>query len=478
MKTANLKDERLNRRLLEILAQLSARPTASIPAACGGHAEMAAAYRFFDNEKATFDSILQSHLESTHRRLAAQPVVLLTQDTTEIEVTRPEQQMAGAGPLDGNTRRGAFLHLLHAFTPDGTPLGTAQAAAWTRDDNAVRSRSLTRAERANIPIEEKESYRWIRTLQKAREIARQHGATTKFVCLADSEADIHEYLLAGAAEPRSVDWIVRSCQDRAVVADEGKTPAKQLLRKHLLSQPVLFTHTISVRGRKAKIACETRGRRQPRESRTAEVAVRAGQVTIRGPQRPGGHLPSLTANVVLVSELAPPPGDVPVEWVLITSLPIDELDQVREVIQYYCGRWLIEVLFRVLKSGCRVEERRFEHMDRMLPCLAVYLIVAWRTFYVCRLGRSCPDIPCDAIFDPCEWKAVWKVVNREDPPQTPPALAVMVRMVAQLGGYVHRKRQGPPGPQTIWIGLQRAHDFAICWQTFGPDARKQPSTCV
>jgi hypothetical protein len=176
-------------------------------------------------------------------------------------------------------------------------------------------------------------------------------------------------------------------------------------------------------------------------------------------------------NVVLVREVDPPQGEDPVEWLLLTSLAVDSVEQVRQVIQYYCVRWMIEVLFRVLKSGCRVEERRFEHIDRLLPSLAVYLIVAWRTLYVCRLGRSCPDISCEAVFEPAEWKSVWKVVQRTTPPPEPPPLGRMVRMVAQLGGYVDRKGSGPPGPQTIWIGLQRMHDFALCWQLFGPEAR-------
>ena len=239
-----------------------------------------------------------------------------------------------------------------------------------------------------------------------------------------------------------------------------------------MQQPVLFEKTIYVRGRKAKVACETRGRRQPRESREATVAVRAARVTLRPPWRPDRTLPLVTVNVVLVSEVNPPPGDEPVEWMLFTNLPIDTIAQVEQILQCYGSRWMIEVFFRVLKSGCRVEERRFESMDRMLTCLAIYLIVAWRTLYVCRLGRSCPEMSCEAVFEPAEWKSTWKIVRREDPPAAPPPLGVFVRMVAQLGGYVNRKRDDPPGPQTVWIGLQRVHDFATCWQMFGPDAQK------
>ena len=129
MKDVDLQDKRLNSRLAVILDQLGGHPTASIPAACGGYAEMMAAYRFFNNEKVGFENILQPHIESTARRMAQQPVVILAQDTTEIDLTRPEMQVVGAGPLDGDTRRGAFLHPLLGFTPDGTPLGIVYAEA-------------------------------------------------------------------------------------------------------------------------------------------------------------------------------------------------------------------------------------------------------------------------------------------------------------------------------------------------------------
>jgi len=476
VKTARLNDKRLNERLAEVLSQLAARPTASIPAACGGRAEMVAAYRFCENGKTSFEAVLQPHRDATRKRMAAQPVVILPQDTTEIDATRPEQQVAGAGPLDGGSRRGALLHLLHAFTPDGTPLGTVHGAAWVREEGAVCAQ-LSRAERAAIPIEEKESHRWVTTLQQANEEA-QRCPTTQFVCVADSEADIYEVLVEGASEPGRSNWIVRACQNRALFCENGGNAGEKYVREFVLEQPVLFRKTIRVRGRKGKVACETRGRRQPRESRQAEVVVRAARVTLRPPWRPDRKLPPVSMNVVLVSEANPPAGDEPVEWLLLTDLPIDSIEQVRQIIEYYCVRWMVEVFFRVLKSGCRVEERLFEYMDRLLTCLALYMIVAWRTLYVCRIGRSCPDISCEAIFDPAEWKSVWKVMHREDPPAEPPPLGVFVRLVAQLGGYVNRKRDDPPGPQTVWIGLQRMHDFATCWQLFGPETQPARLTCV
>lgn len=486
MGTADLNDKRLNERLCKVLSALAERPTASIPAACGGFDEMTAAYRFFDNEKVTYERILAPHAERTRKRIAAQPVVLLVQDTTELDFTRPQQQMAGAGPLDGANRCGALLHPLVAFTPDGTPLGTCWATMWTREEHEPPPQETPHEKRKRLrrtPLEEKESQRWVDGLRQARAVAEQVPGVT-CVCLADSEADIYELF----TEPRgrgSVEWLVRAGQDERRVQEDAENADGQAryLREAVESQPVLFVQEISVRGRgETKVSCDQRPRRQPRESRKAQVEVRAARVTLRGPRRPGGRLPDVTVNVVQVREVDPPAGDVPVEWILITTLPIEEVEQVRQIVQYYAVRFMIEVLFRVLKSGCRVEQRRFEHITRMLPCVAVYLIVAWRTLMVCRLGRSSPDLNCEAIFDPAEWKSVWMTVQGKKPPRRAPKLAIMLTLIAQLGGYVNYPgRDDPPGPQTLWLGLQRMYDLALAWNTFGPGAAKDPEpeeTCV
>lgn len=463
MRTVDLKDTRLNYRLNEVLTQLSKHSAASIPAACGGHTEMTAAYRLFDNQNATLERILKPHSDATHDRIATQNTVLLAQDTTEIDVTRPTKQVHGAGPLAGPTRRGLFLHVLHAFTPNGTPLGTLNTKQWVREDGKS-TKSLSRAQRAATPIEQKESHRWLNTLRKAQDVAR-NCSNTRIICLCDSEADIYELL----SDSCQVDWIIRGCQNRALQRKKGDATTSYI-HDSLLAQPVLYSQTINIRGRKIKIACDTRGRRQARKSRQACVEVRSACVSLRPPYRHDRKLPETTVNVVLVRELSPPRNEEPVEWLLLTSMPVENITQVREIIEFYSVRWMIEIFFRVLKSGCRVEERRFENINRLQSCLAVYMIIAWRTLYVCRLAREYPDENCEVIFNSAEWRSAWKVVYRDDPPSQPPTLSEMTLMVAQLGGYIKRK-DSPPGPQTIWCGLRRIHDFALCWDIFGPDAK-------
>lgn len=464
--TADLGDERLDDRLAVLLSALGNRPNLSIPAACGGRSEMEAAYRFFDNDKVTFEKVLEPHIQRTRERLAQQKLALLVQDTSEIDLTRPGKPVAGAGDLDGS-RRGVLLHEMQAFTVEGTPLGTVWAQIINRADGMLRASMQTRSERQRTPIEEKESFRWLTGLRQARAWAQQLPEV-QCICIADSEADIYE-LFAEARGERPVHWLVRACQDRAL---ENAGP--QHLRDQVLATPLLYKVELLIRGRQAKTAAEDRVRRQNRETRQAEVEVRAATVTLRAPWRADRELPPVTVNVVLVRERNPPVGEPPVEWLLVTTLPISTPKQVRLVVEYYCVRWNIEVFFRTLKSGCRIERRRFEHVDRVLPCLGLCLIVAWRTLFVCRMGRNCADLDCEAIFEPSEWKAVWVTVHRKKPPKKTPKLSEMVHLIAGLGGYIERT-DSEPGAQTLWIGLQRMYDLAWAWDSFGPNGKIQSS---
>ena len=425
MKDVNFNDTRLNARMGLILDRLGGHPGLSIPAACVSWPETLAAYRFFDNGKVLFESVLEPHIEATYRRVAEQPVAILVQDTTELDLTRPNEQVEGAGPLDNGNRRGALLHPLMAFTPDGTPLGTVCAEVWVRDDPPEKPLTKQQKEfrRKHTPIEQKESFRWLETLTQAQQVADQ-APTTHCICVADSECDIYEFV--EQAQQGTVDWIVRSAQDRALLeAEDGDATASESansLRGRVMETGCLFKNTIHVAARTAKIAGDTRSRRQSRASREAELEIRAARVELRPPWRSDRKLEPVSVNVVLVTEVDAPEGSVPVEWLLLTSLPINELDLVQNVIRSYTVRWMIEVYFRTLKSSCRVEERQFEHIDRALNAVAVYMIVAWRALMVCRISREDPDASCEVIFEPDEWQSVYYMVHQEPPPETPPPI--------------------------------------------------------
>ena len=167
-----------------------------------------------------------------------------------------------------------------------------------------------------------------------------------------------------------------------------------------------------------------------------------------------------------MSEVDPPAGDVPVEWLLLTSLPVASAGDVRQIVEAYSQRFKIEVLFRTLQSGCRIEARRFESAERHLSHLAVALIIAWRVLWLSQLAQNEPERDAAEIFTTSEWQAAWAIVKRgEPPPSKPPSAGEMIKLVGKLGGWIERRGRhaSPPGVQTLWQGLSRLHDLAAVW---------------
>jgi hypothetical protein len=462
-------DQRLNARVVEVTTKLGQHPTLSIPAALATDDALEAGYRFFDNEKVTPDGILRTHYVRTLERILQERVCLLVQDTSELELTRPTQQVRGAGPLSANSQWGAYLHPLIAFTPQRLNLGTVWQKSWAREKiDTERTAKEKSKYLEQIPIEQKESFRWLEGQREAFKVAQQ-CSDTQCILVCDSEADIYEVFAETrqTSHARPLELLIRGCQDRATDVNG----------KHILdtvrATEVLHRMTISVSERKAVTKIETRQRARSRTARSAEVEVYACRVTLRPPWRSDRKLPEITINVVLVEEASPPAGEPAIRWMLLTTLPIDSLEQVLMVIDYYCCRWPIENFFKILKSGCRIEERQFETLERELNVIAVYMIVAWRIHLLCHLGRECPEMDCDALFTESEWKSVYIIRHGQTPPLKPPTLNQMIRMIASLGGYVSNSKTDP-GYQTLWIGMQRMRDIASGYEAFGPGSKLYP----
>lgn len=438
VRMADLGDKRLNARLGFVLEQLGQKPQLSIPAACGGWTETLGAYRFFNNPKATFENVLASHYAATQERMAACPVVLLAQDTTEDDecvCLGPK----GLGTLKETEKHARRLHPTIAFTPDRICLGVVKAAYWSRDCPSPRE------ERRSKGVDEKESRHWIESYQDSCALQGQLPHT-QIVNVADREGDIYEWYVEydSYAPQTRADWIVRAAQDRCVQTGES---AK--LWQTLGQASVLGALEVEVKARPNRAA------------RLARVTVRTATVSLAPPARRGYPLPEITVNAVLAREDTPPPGMEALEWLLLTSLPVSTFEQAATVVAWYTVRWCIEVYFHVLKNGCQTERLQLETEERLLPCLALYMIIAWRVLFTLMLGRACPELDCEVIFEAKEWQAAYIVVKRCPPPPVPPQLGEIVALVASFGGYLGRKHDGPPGPKTMWIGLQRLRDFVI-----------------
>lgn len=438
MGTVKLGDERLNKRVVQVLEQLGERPSPSIPTACRGWAETMAAYRLFDNEKVTMESVLAAHERAAVARIEQHPIVLCIEDTTEVDYST-KKETKGLGPLTYKARQGLFLHPTLAVTPDRVPLGCLRAFVWSREMefHGKKKASWKRA------ITEKESFRWIEGYRRVNEVAGE-VPQTQLVYVADRESDIYElFVEAQTRQGQRADLLIRAKTDRNLF-DGGK------LRAAVEKSLVLGTVEFDL------------GKRDKQPGRRVVQTLRAARVKLKTPCHKDKKLPNhVELTVILAKEEQPPSGVEPVEWLLLTTRSVTTLEEAAQMMQWYLCRWQIEVFFHILKNGCKIEKLQLEHIDRLKPAIALYMIIAWRVLHLTMLGRKCPNLSCEAVFDAEEWQAVYVVTKRTRPPQKPPRLDEMVKMIASYGGYLNRQGDGEPGPKTLWIGLQRVRDFVL-----------------
>ena len=442
---ADLGDYRRTRRLIQIAEQRGCQPNASITQSCGGNAAAKAAYRFYENEAISMSAILSSHQQATKTRMSQESIVLAVQDTTELDYTN-HPATKGLGTLHNKKQQGMLMHTTFAVTPARVPLGIIHQQIWTRPAAEFGKKH----KRKQLPIEEKESQKWLTSLEATSHMQKQLPHT-KVVSVGDREADVYE--LFALSHTLSQNVLVRAAWNRKVQHPEN------YLWAFLENQPVAGTLTITV-SRKGK---------QP--ARQAELSIRYAKVTLNPPWRPKPvKLEPITLWAVLAHEDHPPEGikeNLAVSWLLLTSMPVNSFQEACERIQWYTCRWLIEIYHKILKSGCRVEERQFATAENIKRYLAVDDVVAWRVLYLTMLGRQTPHIPCTAILEVHEWQALYCFIHKTSkPPDELPTLRQATTWIAQLGGFLGRKGDGEPGVTVLWRGLQRLHDIVDTWLIF------------
>src|SRR5712691_5711897 len=353
---ADLGDLRRTQRLVQLAHVLAQHPGAALPEACGSGAMLKAAYRFFANDDIEPSDIVQSHVEATYSRLNTVPLVLAVQDTTEADWTSL-RATEGLGPLGHTACQGLLVHTTLAITPDRVPLGLLAQQVWARDPDDIGKR----ARRKQLPISQKESQQWLHSLD-AVFTARDCCPTTRLVSVGDREADVYDVL--AATRPAGVDLLLRAAWDRCVRGPERYVWAT------VAAQPVVERLLLKV------------PRRGPQAARDATLALRFCPVTLCPPRhRQREDLPAVTLWAVQVQEVDPPTDVTPIEWLLLTTVAVDTMAEAIERVEWYACRWGIEVWHRILKSGCRIEERQLASGERLQRCLTLYSVIAWRVFY-------------------------------------------------------------------------------------------------
>jgi hypothetical protein len=449
--TLDLGDRRLDRRAMKIAEALSLAPGKTIPQSFHSRADIKACYNFYQHDDVTEEKLLTPHFSKTIERITQCKVVLFPSDTTEIDFTS-KNSMVDRQRLT-NTKQGIWLHSTIAVTPERLMLGSVEANFWERNpEKANKNRTII----DKAPIEEKESYRWLQGYRTACKVARE-APETQIVSLFDREGDIIEIYAESEAQKKlgvHAHFIVRSNHDRQIENLNDKGIEDNIkLRKKLKNSPSLGN---------VEFVLQSRGNRKARK---VQQQLKAASVVLTPKNKKNIKV---KVNVVMCEEINFQDGETPITWMFITDLPINTFSNVELIVKYYLCRWEIETFFKVLKSGCKIEERQLHSTTRMRNLISLFLILAWRIMYTMMMGRICSEMSSGDLFEDAEWKSVCKIFNRKKSlPRKPPPLGEFILMIASLGGYVYQKNGDPPGVKTMWKGMARMLDFAIAWEAFG-----------
>jgi hypothetical protein len=449
---ARLDDERLKQRLVNLARDFYARPQAQIPQACQTRARTKAAYRFFQHPETTMDALLEPHIEATQQRIGKETIVLAVQDTTSLNYsTHPATNALGPIGSSADGPIGLILHDTMAFTLEGTPLGLLDVQCWARDGNEFGKKHR----RKQLPIEQKESSKWLRSYSQLARVQQQCRDTT-LVSIGDREADIYELFHLALEDSAGPKLLVRAEYDRLLADGQGQ------VWNVVQQQPLAGIQTVRI------------PRRGGRPERHAQMDIRFAEVTLKAPSGKARY-GALTLWAVLAQEIDASETITPIRWMLLTTCRIQSFEDAIEKIDWYTKRWCIEIYHRTLKSGCKIEERQLGSADRIEACLAIDMVVAWRVFHLAKLGREVPDVPCTVFFEEAEWMALTAFITKNPiPPTQPPTLRDALRMVASLGGFLGRRGDGDPGTKPVWLGLQRLDDITATAKLFSPYLRPPP----
>jgi hypothetical protein len=452
--SAGLPDKRLARRLRRLLDQMSAAPGQPVPAACGDWAATKAAYRFFDNPRVTEHGVLAGHFAATAMRCAAsEEPILILQDTTEFIYSRARPDKIGftktinAGRYKASqpnvlTLCGVLMHSSLAITLKGTPLGLTAVKFWTRTKFKGTWTLKRHVNPTRVPIETKESYRWLENLRQSMALV---DAPERCIHVADRESDIYE--LFCLAQDLGTRFLVRVQTNRLAAAPADAEPQHKAHRvfAQLAAAPWVGHHDVKIG-----------------QDETARVHVKFAAIKTLPPVGKQKRYSPQLLTYIHALEIDPPADRPPIDWKLVTNLPVGDLAGAVEKLEWYALRWKAEVFHKVMKSGCRAEEARLETAERLAKFLALIAVVSWRIFFLTMSARARPEAEPETVLTSAEIATLDRIdAARPKPRIQRRTLVTYLLQIAMLGGYLARNPDPPPGNMVVWRGLTRLNDIAF-----------------
>ena len=426
---SQLKDIRRTARAVKAATRMAANASASLPAQMQTWKETIAVYRLLDETAVTFEALMHPHWQQTREQITKEPVVLLVQDTTEVDMSQ-HPHTTGLGQVGNERGRGLYLQTVLAIVPEsGAVLGCALQEPWVRVPAPVGE---TRSQRRHRT--ERETDVWRRQVQRLGSFPAQ----TTVVHVGDRGADLFPFFQACQATQTQL--LVRAFENRRIAPEERP-------QRHLLEEVRTWPATAS---RPFQVPAS-----HGRTARSTRVQLAFGSVVLLTPrfEKRYGTEP-VQGWAIRVWEDPTPEGEEPLEWILLTSIPTTTLEQAWERVGWYEHRWIVEDYHQCLKTGCRLEARQVQSADRLIRLLGFLSPLAVRLLCLRDLARQEPERPAHEVLDP-DLLAIVAAQAGQAP--TRMTTGAFWKAVAQLGGYLARRSDGPPGWKTLWKGWLRVH---------------------
>lgn len=421
--TLDLGDRRRDERFVKIIENIVRHPGSSIPQHNDRWYDTKATYEFFKNEDITLDAIC-SAIKVYGASQSDQSKVLVIHDTSTISYNDLEAE--GLGYIDNAAGKGIFCHSSIAATVTGIPLGLLNQLIWSRESSELGKS----AKRKQKPFEQKESYKWYKGIAAVnkmltREIEKIH--------IGDRDADIYELFFNSPGE--KADLLIRARHDR-------RTAAGSHLWQHISEQKVAAEEEIIIPDRTGK------------RKRKVQVQLRYKEVEILCPVHKEGKVyDSVIVTAIEITQKGNNKDGI--HWKLLTTLPVNNAEEAKQCMRWYSYRWLIERFHYVLKSGCGIETLQLKKAQSLMKAVAVYSVAAFTIMQLTYQSRETPDVDCSLLLKKRQWEVLYMLrFKTKKLPTQPPTLKEATKWIAQMGGYLARNSDGPPGLKAVWTGYE------------------------
>jgi hypothetical protein len=441
-----LGDARRTQRAVQIASAMARDPMASFPKQMGGQAATKATYRFLESAKTSYEQLMLPHRKETREKMQQKKRTLLIQDMTEVDYSRhPKTQ--GLGPIGNGTHHGYLLQTVLAVDPDSKQvLGIAAQEPFLRQPAPEGETSTQRKKR-----KEKETQVWLR---QAQEIGMAPQGC-EWLHVGDRGSDIFEFLRECGKQ--ECGFLVRVKHDRRVdlLVDQAETPLPAGARRHGNQRPAgqeAPQHLFEVVRNWKALGEQTLhlDGNHKRPERDAHLFISWGTLRLWPPNGEAGkgEVP-LVVTVVRTWEPEPPDGEEALEWLLLTSVSVENEEQAWEHVEWYRMRWIVEDFHQCLKTGCQIEARQMQTYEGLRTVLGFLAPLAVRLLQLRAAAREQPDQPAQDVLPAEVVKVVAHLAH-----VAPSRLTVQKcwHRIAQAGGYLARKGDGDPGWKTLWKG--------------------------